>query len=281
MKTGLIIMSTASKTEAMKKHAEYISDVIELQIVFGDEAVDSSKMDLDTLFSKVDETGTIPQTSQPTPFAISEAIKRGFEKFENLVIVTPHSEISGTYQNCVNVASESEKPSNIVIYQANGGIAITEAMLIDCCLELAADGTDFEQLKQVANEFNERMVIYTFPADFEYLKVSGRVNGAAALLLNALNIRVVIKMEGGKPIIDNKGRGDKSVLKYISSEFNQENVEKIYYTPIKDNPKMRIAVLELLTTNGFEVEMTEEANSVPAAHLGPNNFGLGVLHKKN
>lgn len=281
MNTGLIIMSTASKTEKMKQYAEYISDVIELQIVFGDEATDSSKVDLDTLFSKVDETGTIPQTSQPTPFAISEAIKRGFEKFDNLIIVTPHSEISGTYQNCVNVASESDKVDKIAVYQVNGGIAITEGMLIDRCLELAANGTSFEEIKAVATEFNDRMVIYTFPGDFAYLKVSGRVNGTAALLLNALNIRVVIKMEAGKPIIDNKGRGDKSVLKYIASEFNADNVEKIYYTPIKANQKFSEAVLELLSSKGFEVKLTEEANSVPAAHLGPNNFGLGVLYKKS
>lgn len=281
MNTGLIVMSTASKTDIMKKHAQYISEVIELQIVFDDVAVDSSKMDLDTLFNKVDELGKIPQTSQPTPFAIAEAINHGFEKFDNLIIVTPHSEISGTYQNCVNVVNESGKSEHIAIFQVNGGIAITESLLIDKCLEMIDTGSEFSDITKVASDYNSRMTIYTFPGDFEYLKVSGRVKGATALLLNALNIRVVIKMDGGKPIIDNKGRGEKSVLKYIESEFSSANIETVYYTPIKDNQKMRAAVLELLAKNGLEVVMTEEANSVPAAHLGPNNFGLGIVHKKN
>lgn len=279
MKTGLIIMSTASVTETMKAKSELISSRIELQVVFDDVAVDSSKMDLDTLFKTVEETGKIPQTSQPTPFAIEEAIARGFETFDNLVIITPHSEISGTYQNCVNVANENERKEQIEIFQVNGGIAITEAMLIDHCLNLIAEGISFEQIKQKLTDINSRMVIYTFPGDFEYLKVSGRVKGATALLLNALNVRVVIKMEGGKPIIDNKGRGEKSILKYITKEFSSDNIEQVYYTPIKDNQKLRMTVIELLNQNGLEVEMTEEANSVPAAHLGPNNFGLGVLHK--
>ncbi len=279
MSTGLIIMSTASKTKTMTKLTEYIVDVVELQVVFNDEPVDSSKIDLDALFNKVSETGEIPQTSQPTPYAIEQAINKGFEKFENLVIVTPHSEISGTYQNCVNVASEHASAANIAVLQSNGGIAVTEAMLIDKGLELCAAETDFDQIKSDMNEFNSHLVIYTFPGDFEYLKVSGRVKGATALLLNALNIRVVIKMTGGKPIIDNKGRGEKSVLKYIATEINNEKVSKVYYTPIQDNAKMRKAVLDLLMKNGVEVEMTEDANSVPAAHLGPNNFGLGVLSK--
>ncbi len=277
MSTGLIIMSTASKTETMTKLANYIVDAVELQVVFNDEPVDSSKIDLDTLFAKVSETGEIPQTSQPTPYAIEEAINKGFEKFDNLVIVTPHSEISGTYQNCVNVASEHPQADKIVVFQSNGGIAITEAMLIDKGLELCAAETEFAQIKTEMEQFNDRLVIYTFPGDFEYLKVSGRVKGATALLLNALNIRVVIKMTGGKPIIDNKGRGEKSVLKYIASEINSEKVSKVYYTPIQDNEKMRKAVVDLLTKNGIQVEMTADANSVPAAHLGPNNFGLGVL----
>lgn len=279
MNTGLILMSTASKTKTMEAKRRFISDVIELQIVFDDNPVNSSEMSLDTLFKKVDESGSIPQTSQPTPFSIEEAINQGFKTFDNLVIVTPHSEISGTYQNCVNVASEHEKSENIKVIQVNGGIAITEGMLIDECLNLIEVGTEFKELSEKLDAFNKKLVIYTFPRDFEYLKVSGRVNGTAALLLNALNIRVVIKMEGGKPIIDNKGRGDKSVLKYIASEFKAEKIERVYYTAIKDDEKMREAVIELLAKNGIEIEMTEEANSVPAAHLGPNNFGLGVLYK--
>lgn len=273
-------MSTASKTEKMKKSSNLISDVVELQIVFGDDPVDSSKMDLDTLFTKVNETGKVPQTSQPTPFAIESAINKGLENFDNLVIITPHSEISGTYQNCINVASNSEKSENIHVFQSNGGIAITEAMLIDYALELAEQEVEFNEMINKLNEFNSRLVIYSFPEDFSYLKVSGRVNGATALILNKLNIRVVIKMEGGKPIIDNKGRGEKSVLKYISNEFDSTKIDSVYYTSIKDNSKMREAVLKLLSDNGMTPEITEEANSVPAAHLGPNNFGLGVLHKR-
>ncbi len=279
MNTGLIMMSTASKTNTMTQCASYISDVVELQVVFDGEAIDSSKVDLETLFNKVSETGKIPQTSQPTPFALEQAINKAFESFENVVIVTPHSEISGTYQNCVNVASEHPNASNIAIFQANGGIAITEGMLIDQCLSLIDANTEFESLKSQLQTFNERLTIYTFPGDFEYLKVSGRVKGATASLLNALNIRVVIKMEGATPIIDNKGRGEKSILKYIANELNSEKVEKVYYTPIQDNPKLRDAVIALLEKSGLQVEMTEEANSVPAAHLGPNNFGLGVLYK--
>ncbi len=277
METGLIIMSTASKTRTMKSDDKFISDVIELQVVFDDEAIDSSDIDLDTLFKKVDESGTIPLTSQPTPGAISEAIDKALETYEKLIIITPHSEISGTYQNCVNVANE--KSTDIKVFEVNGGIATTESLLIDRALELLNANCSYDQLVDELTEYNKRLVIYTFPGDFEYLKVSGRVSGAAALLLNALNIRVVIKMEGGKPTIDNKGRGDKSVLKYIDNEFSNKNVEKVYYTPINDNPKLRDAVTKLLASKGLVVEMTDDANSVPAAHLGPNNFGLGIVHK--
>lgn len=280
MSTGIVIMSTASLTETMKSKGQHIVEKIELQIVFDDVAFNSSDMNLDELFTKIAATGKIPQTSQPTPYAIKSAIDSGFTKFDNLVIVTPHSEISGTYQNCLNVAGEHDKQANIAVYQVNGGIAITEGMLIDEAIRLVEMDLPFEEITEKLTDFNNRMLIYTFPGDFEYLKVSGRVNGAAALLLNALNVRVVIKMEGGKPIIDHKGRGDKTILKYIKSEFSSDKIEKVYYTAIQDDEKLRTAVIELLEKNGLEVEVTAEANSVPAAHLGPNNFGLGVLFKK-
>lgn len=279
MNTGIIIMSTASKTKAMSTYQNYISEVIELQIVFDDVAIDSSKVDLKTLFAKVSESGKIPQTSQPTPYAFEQAINDAFEQFDNLVIITPHSQISGTYQNCVNVASEHSKASNIFVIEVNGGIAVTEAMLIDYCLEQISANTPFDKLKDELTEYNKRLLVHTFPGDIAYLKVSGRVSGAAALLLSALNIRVVVKMEGGTPIIASKGRGDKSVLKYVNNILKEENIEKIYYTSLYDDPKMREQVLKLFDENNIKYEVTAEANSVPAAHLGPNNFGVGVLLK--
>ncbi|WOO86962.1 DegV family protein [Mollicutes bacterium LVI A0039] len=279
MNTGLIMMSTASMTDTIRSSSDCISQVIELQVVINDEAIDSSKVSLETLFKTVAETGKIPQTSQPTPYAFEQALTTGLEKFDNLVVITPHSEISGTYQNCLNVVNEHPHSERIFVLQVNGGIAITETMVIEYAIEQINNNIPFAQLKANLEEFNNRLVIYTFPGDFSYLKVSGRVNGAAALLLNALNIRVVVKMEAGTPIIDHKGRGDKSVLKYIDNLLKSANIEKAYYTSIADNPDLRKMVIQLLESNNIDYTITDEANSVPAAHLGPNNFGIAILSK--
>lgn len=277
MKTGLIIMSTACKTATIKAKSHLISDVIELQVVIDDVAIDSSKVDLKTLFASVDQTGKVPQTSQPTPHAIETAINKCFEDHDNVVIITPHSQISGTYQNCVAVASDHPRQDNISITEVNGGIAVTEAMLIDYTLNLLEQNLPFAEIKQSIEAFNKRLVVYTFPGDFKYLKVSGRVNGAAALLLNALNIRVVVKMEAGTPAIDHKGRGEKSILKYIDDILADDNIEQVCYAPIVDNLKLREEVIKLFDKHNINYEITEDINSVPAAHLGPNNFGLGIL----
>ncbi len=280
MNIGLIIMSTAAKTKIMEENEKIISAVVPLQIIFNEKTLDSNEVSLDTLFSEVEKSKQIPQTSQPSPLIIENSITNGLKTFDKLIMITPHSEISGTYQNCINVVKQNNLLDEVKVIESNGGIATTEAMLIDFAIELINKQLSFTDIIEQLNQFNEKLVIYTFPGDFKYLKVSGRVSGVTASVLSTLNIRIVVKMTSGKPIIDNKGRGEKSILKYIENEFDASKVSLVYYTAIKDNLELKKAVFDTFAQKGITVFETKEANSVPAAHLGPNNFGLGVLYKK-
>lgn len=279
MNTGLIIASTASITDMLKSKQEYIAGVLDLQVVFDEKSYPSGDIDLDTLFEKIEEEGKIPNTSQPSPADVNVAISSGLEKFENLVIITPHSELSGTYQNVMNNVRESKDAEKIKVFEVNGGIAVTEAVLIDECIKLIDQGLEFNEITKSLEEVNSKMRAYAFPSDFKYLKASGRVKGAAAQILDALNVRIVVEMEGASPIIAHKGRGAKSILKYINNNFISDEIEKVYYTPIKDDKDMQKAVIDIFAKKGVELIMTEEANSVPAVHLGPNNFALAILSK--
>ncbi len=279
MKIGLVIMSTASRSQAIINDKTHISERIELKVMLGEEQKNSTDVNLNQLFTYAKEENKIPHTSQPSPYEIEQAITNGLEKYDKLLIVTPHHTISGTYQSILTTVNNMECESDVKVIECNGGIAVTEVALIDKTLQYLNEGVDYQTLIEKVDAYNQKLITYCFPGDFNYLKISGRVKGAQALLLNMLNLRVVIKMADGEPILDGKGRGENYILKYIKNEFTNANIEKIFYTPITDSPKMRNAVIKLLTEMDIPFEITEEANSVPAAHLGPNNFGLGVAYK--
>lgn len=277
--TGLIIMSTSSKSKRIATDQKFISDVVELKVVLGDEdARNSTEVSLNELFEYAKESKSIPHTSQPTPFEMETAIKNGLNKYDNLIITTPHHTISGTYQSVVSSVNNLDVNDNVTVIECNGGIAVTEVALNDKILQWLEQGLDYQSIVSKAIEYNKHLVTYCFPGDFDYLKISGRVKGAQALLLNALSLRVVIKMIDDAPILDGKGRGEKYIFKYIQKEFTDKNIEKIFYTPINDNELMRETVCGILENMNIPYEITAEANSVPAAHLGPNNFGLGVAY---
>lgn len=279
MKIGILMSTTAKSTKLINDNPKLIAGELDLKIVFEDDAVDASKIDLKQLFEKVKRDGIIPKTSQPTPFEIETQIVSALQRFDKLIIVTPHSSLSGTYQSVLNSVEICGQAQDVHVFEVNGGIACTEMALIDKGIQLINEGKEFEQIIEEMTKFNSRLIIYTFPCDYNYLKLSGRVKGAQTLLLNTFNIRIVIKMENKPPIIDFKGRGEKSIFRYIEKEFSQGNIEKIYYTPIADNLDMRVQVLDILDNLNIDVEVTSEANVVPATHLGPDNFGLGVVFK--
>lgn len=279
MKIGILMSTTALSTELIKSNAHLIAGEVELKVVFEDSAVDGSKMTLEQLFTKVRKDGVIPTTSQPTPYEIEDQIKHGLNNFDRLIAITPHSSLSGTYQSVCSAVNSLMVTDKVEVFEVNGGIACTEMALIDQTIKLISAGEGFVDIIEKLKQYNKRLTIYAFPADYNYLKLSGRVKGAQSLLLTAFNIRIVIKMENGAPFIDFKGRGTNSIYKYIINELSARPIEKIYYTPIADTPDIRNRVLAILEGIDAELEVTQEANVVPATHLGPKNFGLGVVYK--
>ncbi|MFV0246688.1 MAG: DegV family protein [Mycoplasmatales bacterium] len=280
MSTGIIVMSTTVKSKFVHEHIDLIAKTIDLSCNFKDGSeYTSTNINNSELFKLIDEKKEIPKTSQPSIQYMEDSIKEALNKFDNLVIISPHSSLSGTYQNCISCVDNLNANDKITIIEAQG-IAATEMAVCDELVRLIKEGLSYQDISKSIIEFNKRAYILVFPQDIEYLKLSGRIKGAQALLLGVLNIKLAIEMRDHPPKLVSKGRGEKFILKYLNSVLDPNKVEYVCFASINADVKFKEQVFNFLDSKDIKYVDGGETDMTLAVHLGPNTIGFGVVEKQ-
>lgn len=85
------------------------------------------------------------------------------------------------------------------------------------------EGLSVEEILKNLEDVRDSAVVYFAPANLDYLKKSGRVTMAAAVIGNMLSIRPIFKMEKGEISIDGKVRGSKKMIAYLIDKVVERN----------------------------------------------------------
>lgn len=277
-KIGVLVMSTISRTEKLLI-SDLISDTVQMSCMFSEsESYTSEELSQERLFELIEERNMIPLSSQPAPYIVKAAIEKSLEKFESLIILTPHRTVSGTYLNVLSVVNEFNNENLAVIETTS--VSISEIGCAELAIDLINEGTlSFKEIVAQIIDFDEKTTSYAFPNDPHFLKLSGRVAGTKALILSALHLKIVIKMVDAAPAIFSKVRGDKGILKVIKSEVLKDGAEYAYYSSMGESAKLRAEIQKLFDEKGVKLIITEKADMLPCIHFGPNSFGISVKYK--
>ncbi|MFV0288567.1 MAG: DegV family protein [Mycoplasmatales bacterium] len=277
---GIIITGSVPYSQKMLE-SKIIHQDIQFSINFEDEQYLNSSLTQKRLFELISEKREIPKTSQPSFLEITEALKKRLQEYEQLIFIVPNRELSGTYQGVISAVKELNKEEEKVFIIESSCIALAEIDIVERIIELKDQLKASEIAKELAIVNN---VTYAFPTDEKFLKLSGRVSGSQALLIGLLKIRPIVCMEPyKKPYFPYKGRGLKSVLKYIEIHIFQdiEQVEKIFFTKIALSSLEEKELIKLFKKKKINYEVVQDAPPVVATHFGPNSFGIYLKKTKN
>ncbi|MGL6108158.1 DegV family protein [Romboutsia sp.] len=197
--------------------------VVGINVSFGEESyIGGVEIDEETFYSKMKEYKELPKTSSPSPDRFIESYKC---EEEELLVFTLTSKLSGTYSNAVLAKTmylEEHPQKRIEVIDSESG-SIGVALMILKCNELIEQGKTMDEILEQIKEFKKEMVLFGALDTLENAIKGGRVNPIAGKLMNALNFKVIIKIEDGlvKPI--DKARGGSNSLKK-ALEYVQNNV---------------------------------------------------------
>jgi DegV family protein with EDD domain len=197
--------------------------VVGINVAFGEECyIGGLEIDEETFYNKMRGCKELPKTSSPSPERFLELYNC---EEDELLVFTLTSKLSSTYSSAVlakNMYLEENANKRIEVIDSQSG-SIGVALMILKCNELIESGKTMDEILNHIEKFKEEMVFFGALDTLENAIKGGRVNALAGKLINALNFKVIIKIEDGlvKPI--DKARGESNSLKK-ALDYVQNNV---------------------------------------------------------
>ena len=209
----------------------YGMKVINLNVTFGDElANDISNKEF---YEKMKLSPVLPKTSCPSPDAFLEEYKIGDM---DIIVITLSDALSGTFGSAT-LAREmymSESPEkNITIIDSTNG-SIGSALLVIKIAKLVEEGKDLDSIMEYANKAVTELIHYGTLETIENAVKGGRMSKTKGFVVNALNLKPIVKIENTVFVVD-KGRGTRNSLKKM--------VELVENDILKYNKKVTILAI--------------------------------------
>jgi DegV family protein with EDD domain len=221
-KIALVTDSTSYLPDTFKK--EHSVRVVPLNVIFGDEEF-KEDLDLDakTFYQKVKSSPKLPTTSQPAAgdfVAVYEALVR--EGYEEAIVVTLSSGISGTY-NTAKSAAEMVEGLKVHVFDSEIA-ALAEGFYVMEAAKLVKEGATSEAILERLKEIRDvkGMNVYLIVDDLSHLHRGGRMTGAQAILGSLLQIKPVLTFTDKKIGLFEKVRTKKKAIARMKELFSED-----------------------------------------------------------
>ena len=257
---------------------EFDIHVVPVNIRFGEKTY-LQYVDLDNaaFYRMVDETKTIPKTSQPSPHQFAEFYKKIAQEGDTIISVHVTSKLSGTYASAVQAAGDVKGmfrvlPVDSMVGSVAIGLMCREARKMDRA------GKSADEIVRTLESIRERVrAIFTLDT-LEYAKMSGRVGAMQAALASLMNVKPIAVLKDGVLNITERVRTRKASIRRVIEMAEQEfGKTPIYLGVLQANDKPSGEALLAEARQHFNIVgepvLTDLSISV-AANLGPGTVGL-------
>jgi len=256
---------------------QYDIQTIPISIHFGEhtyyQGVDLTNEDF---YKLVDESGTIPKTSQPTPHQFVELYKRIAQPGDTILSIHITSKLSGTYESAVIASRQLQDEFNIIPVDSGGG-SVSQGYMCKEARELDRKGFGLEQILDRLSFIREHTEIILTLDTLEYARMSGRVKAMQAALASMLNVKPIVTLLDGVLDVTEKvrtrGRSLERVIeKMVESVGNTlVNMAVVHARDLKIGKRLLNMVEEKF--NYKELVFSELSIGI-AANLGPGTVGI-------
>jgi DegV family protein with EDD domain len=225
MKIKLMADSTCDLSlEVIEKYD--ISIVPLIVAIDGKEYRDRLDINTDEFYNKLETFNNHPTTSQPSPNAYIESVKKAEEQgYDEVLCICMSSGTSGSYQSAI-IAKEmlhTANPNAKIRFEVIDSVSMSHGSgwLILKCAMLRDEGYTIEQLIEYCDSIKYRIKHFLSVDDLSNLIRSGRISASSAIIGKVLSIKPIMSMKNTKGVVVAKKRGHKQVLNYYVEEFNK------------------------------------------------------------
>lgn len=175
---------------------EYDVCIAPIPIRFGDETFEEGvDIDRDLFYKKIEETGIMPTSSQPTPAWFGRYYKELHQQGHSILVITVTGKHSGTF-NSASMAKSLVPEANVHVFDSKSISLGTGWMVLEAVRAIKAGVAQSDVVSHI-EAIRERARLFMTPATLKYLQMSGRVGTLQGALASLLSIKPIIHLKDG------------------------------------------------------------------------------------
>lgn len=254
--------------------------IVPLTVFFGDEAyLDNVELDNPGFYKKLQESKTLPRTSQPSPAAFQAAYTRLIQEgATGILSIHLSSKLSGTYQSaCTARDTLADELKTIPIETVDSqSISAGMAHAIMQAAQEAREGLSLEEIKAHVQQEQARSRILAALDTLEYVKRGGRIGAARALLGNMLSVKPIVSLKDGEVVpIEQPRTRNKAYARIAQLVSEMGPIEYLAIAESNDEVGSQLAVA-LKTITNQEIPRYK-LGAVLGTHTGPGTVAIAVV----
>ena len=175
---------------------QYDIRIAPIPIQFGEETFEEGvDIDRDLFYKKIEETGIMPTSSQPTPAWFGRYYKELHQQGHSILVITVTEKHSGTY-NSATMAKSLAPEADVHVFDSKSISLGTGWMVLEAVRAIKAGVTKSDVVSRIEG-IRERARFFITPATLKYLQMSGRVGMLQGALASLLNVKPIIHLKDG------------------------------------------------------------------------------------
>ena len=231
--------------------------------------------------------GTDIKTSLVCEQQFIDAVTPSLEAGRDAIIVTITEGLSGTFVQAMKAAENLKEkfPERKIFVVDSVNASLGEGFLAYRAAKMRDDGADIDECAKWLEDNKYLLNSYVTVNDLKYLKKGGRVSTIAAVAGAILNIKPMLKADGGSPAtlkVYSKERGRKKSIDALLKGFADNAAANFADTVCiahGDCEEEALALAEEFKKRGATDIFIEYYDLCTGAHVGPGTLAVFFLGK--
>lgn len=277
MVTRVVTDSTSYLPRNIRR--EYAIDVISMKVTIDGETFAEDTLDNETFYRKMAESKRFPTSSLPSVQEMYDVFERHVQAGEAVVAVFISAKMSGTHDMALvarEMILERYPDADITVVDSKSNSMELGFAALGAARAARAGKPPAEAAEAAMHVMGRSRFIFA-PHVLDYLRRSGRIGGAAALIGSVLQIRPVLTVNNGETAVVDKVRTNAKAVELIIRTFLEDVKNKglgeVVVHHINSELEGRRLAAALEKELGRPVEVVP-IGPVIGCHVGPGSIGI-------
>lgn len=227
------------------------------------------------LFRGVREGKKTPSTSQPSPAEFAATYQQALETADQVLSLHLSGQLSGTVGSARLAAQDFGGRVTVVDTHT---VSMGLGLLALRAAQRAREGVTLPEIVAELERVQAAQDIRFLVDTLEFLKINGRIGGAAALVGGLLNIKPILALRGGRVEAAGRVRGHKKavqeVVEHVKAYLTRTPEARAAFLVTESGDATLDEVRAGLSGTRFEDLGTFNLGGVVATHAGPGTVGV-------